>query len=272
MLKLYHTNSEGETLDFLELGIYITEMSLRDYEWSYESENDIITKFTKGITSRTIPLAFYCDKSKANEIKNTFFEHFEKDIVNFEKGYFQLNDYKFYCYITKNEKDDYLEQANLLKIDVEITTDQPYWVKETTYQFGTYNRLTDVGKIYSYTYDYTYGSEIGNANVALDDALNDCNFKMIIYGSVNSPEITIGGWLYAFNVTLSSNEYLVIDSKNKTAIVVDSKGNETNVFNKRNFDYSPFEKLKAGYSSVSWSGSFGFDIITYEERSEPKWI
>ena len=53
--NLIHVNSRNEVLDFKKLGTLVNYNELRDYEWSYSSENNVITGFTKGIVKKTIP-------------------------------------------------------------------------------------------------------------------------------------------------------------------------------------------------------------------------
>ena len=70
---------------------------------------------------------------------------------------------------------------------------------------------------------------------------------------------------------VSSGEYLVIDSSEKTIMLVKGSGEKVNCFNKRSRDSYVFEKIPVGANTVSWEGEFGFDVTLLEERSEPKW-
>lgn len=269
--KLRHVNSENEIIDFHDLGILINYNELRDYEWSVESENDYITGFTRGVVKKTIPFIFYCSESQANEIKNIFYEHFEKDIINRKKGYFMIGDYRYYCYLTKSKKSDYLSSKRLLNLSIEITTDQSFWVRENIYSYMKDIYVSEENKKYPYFYDYVYGEVSGTSEINAD-ILKACDFKLIIYGPVSNPQISINGHLYNVKCDVNLSEYLIIDSQQRTINIVKNNGENINVFNKRNFDSNIFERIKPGASVVSWSGGFGFDLIIYDERSEPKWI
>ena len=48
-----------------------------------------------------------------------------------EYGYFLLNGYKYYCYLTKSTKTNYNIRKRYLELSIEIATDKPYWIKET---------------------------------------------------------------------------------------------------------------------------------------------
>ena len=121
--NLIHVNSRNEVLDFKKLGTLVNYNELRDYEWSYSSENNVITGFTKGIVKKTIPFVFFTNEDKADEIKNKFYEHFDVDVLSKEPGYFKIGDYKYYCYLTKSKKTNYLIDKRYLELSVEITTD-----------------------------------------------------------------------------------------------------------------------------------------------------
>ena len=48
-------------------------------------------------------------------------------------------------------------------------------------------------------------------------------------------------------------------------------GERESVFNNRAKKKSIFKKVPPGRQEIVWSGTFDFDLLIYEERSEPKW-
>lgn len=272
MLESYrHVNSNGEVLDFLKLGIYINYNELRNYEWSVELENNQITRFTKGIVKRTVPFVFYCLMEQANEIKDLFFTHFECDILKKKPGYFEINGYRYYCYLTKSKKSNYLISDRYLTLSVEITTDKPEWIRETKYSFNRDDsQMTNDSKSYQYQYPYIYGKAPGNAHI-INNAMISSSFMFLVYGPISNPSISVGGHIYNVRCDVSNSEYLVIDSRTREIYIMTISGEKENVFYKRNFESYIFESIPTGLSLVAWSGGFGFDLIIYDERSEPKW-
>lgn len=269
--KIIHVNSVGETLDLFSLGIYVNYNNLRDFEWSAITSNDNIIDFSKGVVNKTIPFEFCIDEHKAAYIKNLFYEHFEKDIISKSAGYFIINDYRFYCYIIKSKKSKYLMNAGIMSVELEVTSDRPSWVKEICYTYEKEMHDTSgVEKLYQYRYAYTYGRSHGNASLT-NDSMRPCMFKFIIYGPVSNPSVSVSGNIYNVNYEISNSEYLVIDSLKREIYVMSMSGERTNVFDRRNKESYIFEKIPIGYSLVAWSGAFGFDLIIYDERSEPKW-
>ena len=50
-----------------------------------------------------------------------------------------------------------------------------------------------------------------------------------------------------------------------------NNGVMVNLFDLRGKEFSVFEPIPGDVVTVTWNGSFGFDITLFEERSEPAW-
>lgn len=268
--KIIHVNSRNETLDFNSIGMYINSNSMRDYEWSVLSDNNRITGFEKGIVKKTIPFVFNVDYDKASELKNLFYEHFEIDVLNRQKGYFEINGYKYYCYLTKSVKSEYLINKSMLKLSIEVTTDEPYWIKEKTYSIDFLNATGETDALkYAFTYPFTYrGRESINIQ---NDAFIESNAIIRIFGYAENPMIKIGENVYQLNCTIKENEYVEIDTMNKTIYHYSSVGDKTNYFSTRNKEYDVFKPIPSGIANVSANEYFKIDIVIIESRGEPRW-
>ena len=86
-----------------------------------------------------------------------------------------------------------------------------------------------------------------------------------------NPKIHIAGHTYEVNCEIGADEYLTIDSLDKTIVLKKNDGTTVNCFNLRNRDSYIFQTIPQGKNVVLWDNSFGFDVILFEERSEPKW-
>ena len=273
MLETFkYINSINESIDAGQNGIFINHNDLRNYAWDISSSNDKISKFSRGIVTKTIPLIIYCrDEKEGIEIKNRIFEVFEKDVLTKQYGKIIIDDYYLNCYITGSHKTNYLRNKGYIELSVTLKTDLPFWIKETTSIFNT--QSGSISEYLDYTYDYTYDfmSELNNAIINNTNIVAS-NFRMIIYGFVINPQIYIDGHEYSINITISTGEYLTIDSRKKTIILTRYNGEQVNCFNKRNKQSYIFEKIKPGTNIVTSSSALKADITLIEERSEPKWI
>lgn len=98
------------------------------------------------------------------------------------------------------------------------------------------------------------------------------NFIMTIFGAVTNPTLYLGNHKYSVKVTLEPNDYLTIDSINKTIILNKNNGTLVNCFNERVKDSYIFEKIPCGSAKVTSPNSqLRFDLTLLEERGEPKW-
>lgn len=270
--KLKYVNHRNEVLEFGKDNLFINENDLRNFAWEITSKNDRISGFKKGIIDKTVPIVLKCDtKEEGVTLKNKLFEVFEKDILAVKHGKFVIGDYYLKCYITQSAKSEYLIHKGYLKIDIVVSTDLPYWVKETK---SSFNYGEDIGGDYldfnmDFPFDFTsnlIGKPLKNTNFV------DTNFKINIYGSCNNPRITIAGHDYEVFASVGANEYLTIDSVNKTIVLTRSNGTTENCFNKRNRESYVFKKIPSGTFNISSNNPFKFDVVLLEERGEPRWI
>lgn len=268
--RFTHTNSKGEVLDFVSMGIYINYNQLRDYEWDVTVENNRIKGFTRGVKKNTIPFVFAVDESKANEIKNKFYEHFDIDVLTKREGFFTINGYKYHCFVTKSVKSDYLISERYLKINIETTSDKPYWQKEktATIDFNAATGETTTLK-YPFKYPFTYGRS-NSANV-INDGFYESEAIIRIYGEAINPLVKIKDNIYQVNTTITSGEYIEINTFEKEIYKYSNYGEKTNIFESRNKDYDIFKPIPSGSNVVSANDKFKVDIVLIERRSEPKW-
>ena len=131
-----------------------------------------------------------------------------------------------------------------------------------------YGRII-IGDYYLQCYVTDYTTNLLGKSLNNTDFI-ETNFRMVIYGACENPEVIIAGHKYQVNVSIAENEYLTIDSVEKTIVLTHTDGTRENCFNSRNRDSYIFEKIPSGVSGVS-SGHFKFDVTLLEERSEPRW-
>ena len=269
--KLIYKNSMNETLSFGQDGIFVNSNDLRDYKWNVTSKNNRISGFDKGVTTKSLPVVIMCNSEEEGiEIRNKLFEVCEKDVLLEQHGRIIIGDYYMKCYINGSKKAEYLKSKRYMKTTLTVTTDFPYWVKETmaTFGYGVGSQGGNLDFNNDFPYDYTstlLSKTLNNANFV------PSNFIMRIYGPCENPRVTIEGHDYEVTKTLEANENITIDSIAKTIVLTHANGRTENCFNLRNKNSYIFEKMPVGISSVSNNSDFKFDITLLEERSEPKW-
>lgn len=258
----------------LDNGVFLKSSELRDYSWSYDQINRRISRFYQEVTDRKIPLVVVGGTDEeAVAAKNRLLQLAEQDIEACLPGKVWIGDYYTNGYITSSEKNKFLIAKRYCEIDLTLTSDDPAWYREQKYIF-TPGEETFIGHgeaaDYPYDYSYDYALSLLGRNIVCD-SVGKSAFRLLIYGAATNPAVTIGGHTYAINGAIGHGETLLIDSMNKTITLTTSAGYKVNWFDKRNRDSYIFEPIPAGQDTVSWDGSFGFDLTVIEKRSEPRW-
>lgn len=275
--KIKYINHMMEEMAWGKSGIYVNYNDLRDFSWAYTSANNRISSFYKGIVKKTVPIVIICESEEEGYKKrNELFELCEKDVIAMQHGKIIIGDYYLKCYVTGSKKANYLSSKGYMETSLEVTTDFPSWVKETTTQFRSLAEDSGGGVVGGKNFDFNFDFPFDYSNEFNDKRLKNGGFvgsafKIIIYGSCSNPAISINDHAYQVNAELSDGEYLTIDSMTKTIVLTKYDGQKENYFHLRNRDSYIFESIPPGENVVTWNGAFGFDVILLEERSEPKW-
>lgn len=268
--KIIYKNHMNEVINFGQSGIFANSNDLRNFSWSYTSKNNRISEFKRGIVTKTIPVIIQCDSEEEGiKVKNRLFECAEKDVLTMQYGRIIIGDYYLQCYVTASKKSDYMICPGYMKTSLTVATDLPSWIKETTITFGYGQGTAGKNLDFNNDFPYDYTSNLLGKSLNNTDFI-ETNFRMVIYGACENPEVIIAGHKYQVNVSIAENEYLTIDSVEKTIVLTHTDGTRENCFNSRNRDSYVFEKIPSGVSGVS-SGHFKFDVTLLEERSEPRW-
>lgn len=270
--QLKYKNHMGEVFEFGKGGVFVNTSELHDYSWNVTKKNERIASLDYVVSTRKLPVIIMCQtEAEGIAARNRLHEVMEKDVLAFQPGRIILGNYYFKCFVTKSQKKTYQTTARYMSVTLTLTTDQPYWIKETSYVFmagGAAKSASDLDYPYAYPHDWyndQQNSEINNQGFVSSD------FLLMINGVCSHPTVYIGSHAYKVGCDVGEGEYLTIDSVSKTATLTARDGTQTNVFNLRDKDSYIFEKIPSGKSSVAWSGDFSFEIVLLEERSEPKW-
>lgn len=271
--QLSYMNHLGEVFEFGKDGVFVNSNELHDYEWEVTTRGNRIASLGYTVSTRSLPIIILCETEEEGiKKRNKILEVVEKDVLSMQHGRIIVGDYYFRCYITKSQKANYLTSKRWLEVTLTLTSDFPFWVKETEFSFED-NGLEDrTGKNLDYDHDlpYDFHNELAG-NWIVNTGFIDTNFRMIIHGVCSNPSVFVNGHEYRVNCNVGIRETLTIDSVSKKVYKTSKTGIVTNVFNLRNKTSYIFQKIPHGNNRVSWEGNFGVDIVLLEERSEPKW-
>lgn len=270
-----YINSKNEEIDLTSEKIRIKTANLHEHIWSYDYKENkygiLIKRFKKAAAQYNLTLSFKGTETEKKEKLNRFFEMTEYDIANKTPGKLQYNDYYIECYVIGSNT----TPGNYYDVEqtATILAPYPFWIMDKRFLFWGSSGTAKTSKNLNYPYDYPHDYAITGENDYIEnDHYNSCDFELNVFGPATNPKILINGHIYEVITRLEQGEYLQVKSREGTIFKVSESGEKTSLYNYRNRDYSIFEKIPPGSSTVSWDGHFDFEITLYAERSIPKWI
>lgn len=153
------------------------------------------------------------------------------------------------------------------------------WRRYDTVQFWPGAPSDAMGLDFPHDVPYDIAASPATSSVTVD-SLVPSRVKIVVYGPVQSPYVVVAGNTYKVDVYVPDGGYLTVDpfSEPKRVYVTDSQGNETDCFSLASRGDGEgsgsyiFEKIPPGTHDVSWSKSFGFDLVVGVEEGVPPWI
>lgn len=268
-----YVNSKNEEIELTGSYLRLKETSFADYEWNYElvarKVGAMVSRFSKKEKVYGLNLTVPGNEQQKREKLERFYRVTEYDVVSKTPGRLYVNDEYINCFVFASitmPKRFYCEK------EIKVLCPYPFWISEKKLSFGKYNGSGSNNFLnYPYNYPYNYTGINKGFSQINNEHYYSVHFRMTIYGPCVNPMIIIGGHTYIVNTIVGENEYLEIDSRNRTVIKTLIDGTKVNEFNNRGFESETFKKIPPGVSPVNWSGEYGFDIVLFCERSEPKW-
>lgn len=272
--KLIYKNHLNETFDLTANGLFVEHSDLYDYNWKVTQKNKKLAGLSREPASRSLPVVILCHtEAEGTAARNRLFEVAEKDVLAQKPGRLMAGEYYLKCYITGSKKENYLITRRHMRTELTVFSDQPFWVKESTFRFlpAARTRAADnhLDMPHDWPVDYTSDARLTEL---LQDGFADCGFRMVFYGPCTAPAVYVGGHKYQVHTTVQAGEYLTVDSNGKTVVLTTNTGEQASCFADRDREAYLFRPISPGVNKITWDGSFGFDITLLEERSEPKWI
>lgn len=270
-MNIYYLNHLNEKIDLDSENIILQYQELFDYSWDAETSNNKIASFYRDSATIPVTVAVTADtEAEYAQILNNFHSIVSKDIIARIPGRLYIKDQYLTCYISGDIKKDAFMGVPIQVKNLTVVTDHPFWIREHTYCFKASEVTSTNNKHYAGRYAYRYANGL-NSTYITNEHYAEANFKLNIYGPCVKPSVYIGGYEYHVDITLEEGEYLEIDSIQETVTKIMTSGIRVNSFHYRSFANSVFRPIPPGKQDISWDGSFDFDLIMYEERSEPRW-
>lgn len=278
--RITYTNHKGESLTFGSGDdLHYFEHELMDYEWSYSERNGRIAAIVKDIQEKSFPVGIAAEtEAQGLAIRNRLYEIADIDVMAMSPGVLTIGDWALECYVIRSEADMYWMDDRYAEFDLTLLVESSFWIKQITH---TYSKRTGQGEAnnflnFPYNFKYNYTRKWTTQSVT-NDAMSSCDFILRVYGPAVKPYVMIADNIYEVDVTVPVGARLEINSREQTIRIIDEAGRITNVYNARKLGRKGsgsyiFEKIPTGYSVISWSNGFSFDLVLLCERSVPEWV
>lgn len=271
---LQYQSSLGQIYDLKTTALRTRTANYHDYTWAPQTKEqqygERVYRFNKEPVYYSTLLNIGGSIEQRKQTLNSLHEAFDRDIFNMTPGKIIHGDYYIRCYVTFSStgyNDPFTEN------ELNIYCPYPFWIRENKYEFLPKEDTPTANEYLDYDYDYSYdymSTTTGQATI-MNEGAGPANFKLIMYGPANNPYIDLDGATIGVQTIIADGERVEIDSQDHTVYRYATNGTKINIYNNRTKVNSVFDKITSGKHSISWPGTFGIDLILYEERSEPKW-
>lgn len=272
----YKSGSTGEEIELSgeKIRTHIKTAGLYDYEWEIEETKlalgSKVTRIVKKSEKYKMLIDFCGNANERAEAAEKFFRVTERDVITEKPGKLIFKNSYIACYIIGSKYEN-SKNARIVRKETTVYAPYPFWIREKEYSFHAQNKTSTDNKIYPLKYPFRYANGMENTYI-INPHFTDANFLLRVYGPSVNPLVNIGGYPYLVNTVLEKGEYLEINSLEGTVEKTMNDGERINIFHTRaKGTKSVFKKIPAGRQNITWPGEFDFDLIIYEERSEPKW-
>ena len=275
-MSFRYVSNNGDTIDFgLESPYFADADALRSYDVGYNMVRNAVTRFNHEPASISLPISISArSEAEGAALLDRLQQAFDHDVRDSRAGRFEVDDYYTKAFVTTFEF-SCDESLGLYEIELEtkVLLPNPVWVLESKRSFNPSQDDREMrGLNYPYNFPFNFCSGVLTRNI-VNPLSWPCAVRIIIYGVAHNPYIYIGGNRYEVDVDVPEGGLLVIDGLDKSRIELrDQYGKSENVFNRRISGTQGsgtyiFEPIPSGVQTVTWDGSFAFDVYLCGERS-----
>lgn len=268
---LHYISSNGNSFDLKVGHLRMRTADFHTYEWTpqavVQQYGEKPYRFDRNARTYAAELSVFGTMDEKRTFLNLLHAAFDHDIINMTPGRIVHGEYEIECYITMSNT--YYE-APFIYNSLSIYCPYPSWKREGRYELREAEEKIYPFLDYPFGYEYDYKAVLPGYTVISNSSEAPAQYKLIIYGPVTNPIVSVDGIKIGVYATIGANERVEISSVDKTVIQYGSV--EKNLFNQRIKTNSLFDRISSGEHTVIWSGNFNADLILYEERSEPLWI
>ena len=269
--QLTYTGSTGEAVELDGPLTYVgTGLGIRGRKWAYSIGRRGISGQYRAAREATLT-ADYTSLAEADRARGIF----DRDVAKGVPGTLTSGGWSQRAYVVAQEPSD--RYHGWVRASMTVLLLDGAWSMPHVTSFEPSSLASDYGKAYDYGYPYDYGPPAPARSVDVPGTVPG-PFRLVIWGRAVQPSITIGGNVYAFDISVPAGGYLLVDTLHEPVVeLVTADGIRTDAFScaQRGGGLGSgtyaFQPVAPGTQLVSWDDSFGFDLTTYQLEGEIPW-
>ena len=248
--------------------------NLLDYEWDFEDVKNsgygsTIKRLDRAAVTKSVPITVYgADGQSIDSDIEYLSSVFEPDVLLRTPGKLYVNDCYVFAYVVGSEKVLY-KNNRLAKLELTFVIESPFWIDEDLHRFDPLT--TGIGDGFILPTALPVALVSPNARQLVNPHYGPSKALITMYGPVTDPEFSVNTHTYSITGELILGERVEIDQVKRTVTKVTTSGERLNFFAYRGKTFSVFEPIPSGENFVYSSNDFTFDILLFNERSEPLW-
>lgn len=274
-MHLVYTNCEGEELHFGKGALHYREHDLFGGSWDFTTADNQITTRTLKAATKDFPITI---AGGDLETRERVYSVFEKDAAQGKLGTFTYGDWELQAVAQEQSLDKWWIDDGLEERKIKLLSPRPYWVRHELHQFVP-SSASPISDYWGgdYPLGYPYGYPVPGFQYTIDtDTFGAAEFVWRVYGAAVNPYIIIDGNRYEVDVTVPTGSYLEVDTQERTIDLVNQKGERMSCLNSRvrggeGSGTYVFKRIPTGRHYINSAENLAFDIIVYNERTQPKW-
>lgn len=274
-MRLSYTNHLGETVVVGEGPLHWLDTDLLSHEWSYEVDGQRAWGLRLG--ARTFDLAIGMMGGSLAE-RTRLYRTLEADAVNARAGTLSWHGFELSAIPVASSLDAWWFDDGIEERTVTLLVPRPLWCRDTVWQFGIVDtggaESTDLDYEFDYRHDWA-AQKVTNRTVDVR-TMGESEFRLVVYGPATDPRVTIAGNRYEVGISVPKGSRLELDTRDRTIRLIGQAGDVTNCYAQRTRGVRgggsyAFQPLPRGVLEVLADGSFAFDVLIHDERTEPAW-
>jgi hypothetical protein len=276
-----YTTHDGRSLTFGAPGgsLHYFDSKFRDMvDWEWDEANGRAVGFgRKRLETVQLKVGIAAESdAEGTALRNELRALAESDVAAGQYGHLSVGEWSMRCMVVGCSTTKWHMGPRWAEVELKLLCERACWVRERLTEYRQVKQSADSGGLdYPHGYPHDYGMDSALPELE-NPAASACGFLLRVYGPASSPYVQIGDDVHKVDVEVPEGSILTVDCRDRSIVLRGEYGFVQNVFSKRQRGAEGsgtyvFQPVEPGSHEVAASGRFDFDVVLFEEASQPEW-